>query len=210
MPQTIHANIRILELYIYISSSSCNESTEFPNSLSLTHFTHPLSLYLSRHPSLLFIAPDWSSRCVRILMSVSFYWSAITRASSLLHHKCPACLVRSNLMVWDGSHVAVNWLFCDVLLPGFVHFSLGILVLLLFSCSFFLMRLVSVYVVHPYHSIYSAAAWKKSDFISSARFDFHMIDSLSIVIYAFTKHMLISISVDVILLPSYLICSTKS
>ena len=42
------------------------------------------------------------------------------------------------------------------------------------------MRFVSVNVVHPYSSIDTAAAWKKSFFILSDRSDFHMIDRLAI------------------------------
>ena len=40
-------------------------------------------------------------------------------------------------------------------------------------------------------------AWKKSHFISS---DFHMIDNLSIIIHAFSMHLLTLLSVDEILL----------
>ena len=62
------------------------------------------------------------------------------------------------------------------------------------------MRLVSVYVVHPYSSIDTTAAWKKLRFILSVRSDFHMTDSLSIAVHVFASYVLMSISVDETLL----------
>ena len=46
-------------------------------------------------------------------------------------------------------------------------------------------------------------------FILSKRSDFHMVDNLSIVVYALPIHMLTSLSVDEILLPRYMNCSTN-
>ena len=46
-------------------------------------------------------------------------------------------------------------------------------------------------------------AWKKLRFILSDKFDFHMIDNLSIAVHAFTSGILILFSVDKMLLPSY-------
>ena len=40
------------------------------------------------------------------------------------------------------------------------------------------------HVWHPYSSIDTTAAWKKMRFILSVRFDFHMTDSLSIIVQA--------------------------
>ena len=59
------------------------------------------------------------------------------------------------------------------------------------SC-FFSNRLVSVQVVHPYSSIDMTAAWKKLRFILSVRFDFHMIESLSIAVHAFVSRVSMS------------------
>ena len=90
---------------------------------------------------------------------------------------CMFCL--SNLDSFrDGCLVAVQLLFCGVLLPGFVQFSRCILVQ--FSSGFFFIGLVSVRVVHPLSRINTIAAWKKLLFILSDKFDFHMIYNLSI------------------------------
>ena len=62
-------------------------------------------------------------------------------------------------------------------------------------------RLVSIQVVHPYNSMDTTAAWKKLHFIFSDKSDFHMIDTLSIAVYAFTSRVLMLFSVDETLLP---------
>ena len=51
-----------------------------------------------------------------------------------------------------------------------------------------------------------ATAWKKYGFILSEKSDFHMVDNLSIEVHAFLIHMLISLSVDEILLPIAIGC----
>ena len=60
-----------------------------------------------------------------------------------------------------------------------------------------------VQVVHPFSSTDRATIWKNSCFILSGRPGFHMIENLSIVVYAFLIHILTSLSVDEIMLPSY-------
>ena len=60
--------------------------------------------------------------------------------------------------------MAVQLLFCGVLSPGLAQYCLQ------HSCViavrfFFSIRFVSVYVVHPYSSIDTSAAWKKLHFI---------------------------------------------
>ena len=57
--------------------------------------------------------------------------------------------------------------------------------------------------MHPYSSIDTTAAWKKLRFILSVRSDFHMTDSLSVAVYAFTSRVLMSFSVDKSQLPRY-------
>ena len=70
-------------------------------------------------------------------------------------------------------------------------------------------------LVHPYSSIDMVTAWKKKPvfiflfFILLYRADFHKIDYLSIAVHIFTRQMLISLSVDEILLPRYLNLSTN-
>ena len=44
---------------------------------------------------------------------------------------------------------------------------------------------IARHILHPYSSIDTTAAWKKLRFILSVRFDFHMINSLSIAVHAF-------------------------
>ena len=57
--------------------------------------------------------------------------------------------------------------------------------------------------MHPYSSIDTTAAWKKFHFILSDRLDFHMINSLSITVHAFARRVLMSLSVNEMLLPRY-------
>ena len=83
----------------------------------------------------------------------------------------------------------------------------SILMKLLFS--FFSIRLVSVHMVHPYGSIDTTAAWKKSRFILSDRSDFHIIDSLSMAVHAFVWHILTLVSLHETMLPRYVNFSTN-
>ena len=75
--------------------------------------------------------------------------------------------------------------------------------------SFFSICLVNIYVVHPYSRVYTTAAWKKLHFISPEKFNFHMIDNLSIIVHAFACQILMSFSVDETLLPRYMNLSTS-
>ena len=71
----------------------------------------------------------------------------------------------------------------------------SILVSNLFSIHF-----VSVHVVNPYSNVDTTTAWQKFRFNLSNRPDFHIIDSLSIAVHAFARHVLKSLSVDEMLL----------
>ena len=71
------------------------------------------------------------------------------------------------------------------------------------------MRFVSINVLDLYSSIDAAAAWKKSHFILLDRSDFHVIDSQLIAVHTFTEHILMSLSVDKMLLPKYVKLSTN-
>ena len=57
--------------------------------------------------------------------------------------------------------------------------------------------------MHPYNSIDTTAVWKKVRFILLVRSDFHMTDSLSIAVHVFASRMLMSVSVDETLFPTY-------
>ena len=67
--------------------------------------------------------------------------------------------------------------------------------------DFFSVRLVSVHMEHPYSRMDKTATRKKLCFILSERFDFHMIDNLSIAVHALASRTLISFSVGETLLP---------
>ena len=69
--------------------------------------------------------------------------------------------------------------------------------------SFFSVHFVSVYVVHPYSRIDTIAAWKKLYFILLDKSDFHLINDQSIAVHAFVSCILMSFSVDEMLLPRY-------
>ena len=70
--------------------------------------------------------------------------------------------------------------------------------------SFFSLCSVNILVVHPYSRINTTAAWKKLCFILSDQSNFLLIGNLSIAVHAFTSHLLMSFSVDEMLLPRYL------
>ena len=114
-------------------------------------------------------------------------------SSSLLLQQCLACLVRLILIVFG---MGGKWPYCRCFLGCFLHELFKML-----ATSFISIRLVSVHVVHPYSSIDMTAAWKKLRFILPVRSDYHMTDRLSIAVHAFTSCVLMSVSVDEILLP---------
>ena len=76
-------------------------------------------------------------------------------------------------------------------------------ILVKFSSCFFSIRFFSVHVVHPFSSMDTTAARKKLRFILLDRSDFYIIDNLTLAVHVFTKHLLISLSVDEALLPRY-------
>ena len=151
------------------------------------HYLVPLSariiLTLSHHISLLSIASDRSSRlhpvsaqsfCMKVLAGrpafarpcEGVHRSISLMSSSLLLQQCPTCLVR---LIWIIFVMGGKWpyscYFVGCCLPDLFNISCSILVLL--PSSFFSIRLVSVYVVHPYSSIDTTTAWKKLHLISS-------------------------------------------
>ena len=64
-------------------------------------------------------------------------------------------------------------------------------------------------MVHPYSSIATATAWKKSHFILLDRLDFYITDNLSIAFYIFARDILTSLSIDEMLLLKYVNYSTN-
>ena len=92
----------------------------------------------------------------------------------------------------DGWLVATQLLFCGMLLPGLVQYSslhfYGIAVRLF-------LHTLGAYLVHPYNSIHTTAAWEKMHFILSVRSDFHITDSLSIAVHAFACRVQMSLKI---------------
>ena len=76
-------------------------------------------------------------------------------------------------------------------------------ILVLFLSSLFSIHLANNHTVHPYNSTNTFIAWKKSHFILSNSSDFHMINNLLIKVHTFARCILKSLSVEEILLPSY-------
>ena len=122
--------------------------------------------------------------------------------SSLLLQQCPAYLLCLTWMIFEmGGRWPYRCRFVGCCLQKIFNTARSILVEM--ASSFFLPRLVSVHVVHPHSSIDTTATWKKLHFILSDRFDFHMTDSLSIVVNAFASCVLMSFSVDETLPPRW-------
>ena len=88
-------------------------------------------------------------------------------------------------------------------------FSMAYSIFMKFPSSFFFIRLVGIHVVHPYGRIDTTTTWKKLCFISLDGWDFHMINNLWIVVCAFASCILMSFSVNEMLLLRYVNLSTK-
>ena len=123
-------------------------------------------------------------------------------SSSLFFQLCSACFVRLSWMAseigsrWSCSRYFVGWCLQDL-------FKTAHSILVWFLSSFFFVGFVSVHVVHPYSSMDTVTVWKKSHSILSDRLDLHMIDKLLIAFHAFAKPTSSSLSVDEMLLTSY-------
>ena len=163
-----------------------------------------ISLTLSRHFSLSFISSGrssglhpvsshscwmyvWAGRPAFTQLYVGVHRSTSLMSSSLLLPQCPACLVSLTWIVFVmGDRWPYSWCLVGCCRQDLFNIARSILVWL--PSSFFSSRLVSVQVVHPYSSIDMTAAWKKLRFFLSVRSDFHMIDSLSILLTIFNKN----------------------
>ena len=159
-----------------------------------------ISLTLSRHSSLLFIAlgrssgqhPVSSHSCWMYVRAgrpafarpcVGVHKSTSLMSSFLLLQQCPACLVRLTWIVFViGGRWPYSWCLVGCCRQDLFKIARSILVFLL--SSFFSSRLVSFHVVQPYSSIDVTVAWKKLRFILSVWSDFHIIDSLLIALHA--------------------------
>ena len=117
---------------------------------------------------------------------------------SLLFQQCPACLVH----IWIVLEMGGRWLYSCCFEGCYFQdlFSIAHSILVQFLSSFFSLHFITIYVVHPYFRIDSTAVWKKLRFILSDKSDFHIIDKLLIAVHAFASRILMSFSVDEILL----------
>ena len=159
-----------------------------------------ISLTLSRHFSLSFIPSGRSSGlhpvsshscCMYVLAGrsafarpyVGVHRSTSLMSSSPLLKQGPASMVR---LIWIVFVMGGRWPYSSCFVGCYRQdlFNIALNIIVLLPSSFFSSRFVSVQVVHPYSSIDTTAVWKKLRFIFSVRFDFHMIDSLSITVHA--------------------------
>ena len=175
-----------------------------------------ISLSLSSHFSLSFIASGWSSGLHPVSSHICFMYvragrpafawpyagvhrSTSLMSSSLLLRQCPVCFCLTWIVFMMGGRWPYSWCLEGCCRQDLFNIARSILVYL--PSSFFFSRLVSVQVVLPYSSIDTTVAWKKLRFILSVRSDFHMIESLSIAVHAFVSRVSMSFSVDETLLP---------
>ena len=104
----------------------------------------------------------------------------------------------------SGHRAAVS----GVLLPGFVQNSIcSILVQFLSNCLS--ICFVRAHVVHPLSSFGTMAPWKKSHFILLDKSHFDMIKYPLLADLTFARHLLMSLSVDEMLLLRYINLSTN-
>ena len=103
-------------------------------------------------------------------------------SSSLLLQQCSACLFRLIWMVFEiGYRYPYSFFFVGCCFQDFLNIALNIL--LQFAFSFLSKHLVIV--MHPYIRTDTTAAWKILRFILLNKFDFYMINNLSIADHAF-------------------------
>ena len=104
--------------------------------------------------------------------------------------------------------MAVQLLFCTLLLPGFVENSSE------YSCEvsiqlFFPSVSLKGQVVRAYSSTDKAIVYKNSRFILSERSDIHMIVKLLIAVHALIMYMIVSLSIDETELTMYINWATN-
>ena len=120
-------------------------------------------------------------------------------SSFLLLQQCLACLVHFICTVLEmGGMCPYSCYFVECCFQDLFNMTGSILVQ--FLSSFFPICLVSIHVVHLYSRIVMTTAWKNLHFILSNMFDFHMVNNLLIAVHAFASRMLMSFSVDKMLL----------
>ena len=117
-----------------------------------------------------FVCPSWSSN-----IGISMFrgpFENITGDFILAFQQCLKCLIYLTWMVLEMEGKSSLYSIC----------------------------LVSIHVVHRYYRNDTTAAWKKLHFILLYKPDFHVIDNQSIAVFAFANLILMSFSVDEMLL----------
>ena len=177
-------------VYVYISSSSSSSavSIDFPDSLSF-------SLTFFRHSSLSFIAS------VGLLMYILWVYRAV---GDLVGQQTLACPYFSNTIphlvhfIWMGLEIGgllpYNCCFVGCCLQDLFNIARSILEQ--FLSSFFCICLVSIHIVE----LTQLLLGRNCIFILSDDSDFNMIYNLLIVVHALVCCILMSFSVDEILL----------
>ena len=113
-----------------------------------------------------------------------------------------ACLVYLTSMVYEmGGKCPYSCCFVGYVIQNL--FKTPRSIIKQFPSSFFYGSFSKVYVVQPYSSTEMATALKNPRFISLGRSDFHIVDDLTIAVYAFHVRMLTLLSVNAILLTRY-------
>ena len=126
-------------------------------------------------------------------------------SSSLLLQQGTACLVH---LIWMVLEMGIKYPYSSSFVGCCFYdlFRIAHSILAQLPSSFFSIRLVGLHVVHPYGRIDTTTAWKNLPFCLSDRTEFQMIDNLSIAV---TSFILMSFSVNDILLPRYKNLSTN-
>ena len=128
-------------------------------------------------------------------------------SSTPLLQQCPACLVRLTRMVCEiGGKCPYSCSLVGCCFHDLFRTARNILVQV--PSSLLSRRFVRVQVVQPYSITDIITAWKNCRFSLSVRLDFHITHNLFVAAHAFPICVLSSLSVDEILLPRYVNCST--
>ena len=194
-------------IYIYISSSHA-DGTNLPGSLSLSlSLFLSLSLSLCPYCPLLSVGLLKSIQCLHKTVLGKFFlvdphWHVLVKSPrENVTHEFVLPFPPENGISCSPYNKPCSCCFVEFCFQDLFHYTQRILEY--FLSSFFSIHFVSVHVVHPCSSTNKTSAWKKFCFILSARSNFHMIERLTIAVHAFAGRILISFSVDVSLLVSY-------
>ena len=148
--------------------------------------------------------PPWADRPILAPSYVGVHKRTLLTRSTLLFQQCPLC---SGCFTWIVCKMGDKWLYsCYFFGCCFQELLKTARSLFVNTLSFFSVFFLSS-GVWQYSSI--DTDWKNSHFIQSEGLYFHQIDNLSITVHVLPMHLLISVSVDEILLLMYVKWSTN-